>query len=131
MEELKGKTIMRVYQDNEYELFFIDSKSDIHKFTCTGDCCSESWWREICNLNEMVGKEITDVLMHSVQLEYGTRQDSDISEVFVIKCDSDYQNTIIEHRNSSNGYYSGMVEYAKVDELPSTAREIVMDFVQQ
>jgi hypothetical protein len=131
MEELKGKTIMRVYQDNEDELFFVDSGNKIHKFLCSGDCCSESWWREIYNLNEMIGKEITDVLMRSVQLDYSTRQDSDISEVFVIKCDSDYQNTIIEHRNSSNGYYSGTVDHTIVDELPPTAREIVMDFVKQ
>ena len=127
MNELVGKTIVAVFRSSEDTIIFKDSIGALHEYTVDGDCCSTSWWLMGMNVQSLIGKTITSVLHDSRSFEFGTRQERDISDVFALNVETYNAYTIFEHRNSSNGYYSGDVSYRSPAVLPEDAVQVTED----
>ncbi len=122
MKELIGSKVLDVeVSDDEYYLKFTTDKG-IFTYLADGDCCSESWFSEILNLDFLVGHTVSDV-EEVVLPEYGQndghcRQESDIFYGF--KLSTEAGNIDIVFRNSSNGYYGG--SYSLCDKIQITAK---------
>lgn len=128
MNELVGKTIAAVFRSGEETIIFKDSTGALHQYTVDGDCCSTSWWLMGVNVQSLIGKVITSVLHDSRSFEFGTRQERDISDVFALNLGGYAGYTTFEHRNSSNGYYSGDVCYSSPAALPVDAVQVTEDY---
>jgi len=98
-----------------------------------GDCCSSSWVEHVSGVYEAIGKKI---ISFEERPEYPTHENADHSEH---DCLSLYGITLvtegghridIDYRNSSNGYYSGWLDWKlQPDETPGSSwTKIYEDF---
>jgi len=115
MKELVNNKITDVLiSDSEHCLKFINNNNEELHFVVNGDCCSESWFSEIINLDNLINQSVLEVNTLNLpnylqdQDTHG-RQDIDIFYGYEIK--STGGTTTIVFRNSSNGYYGGDCEY--------------------
>ena len=105
---LVGKKLLKLQiSQGEQFLRFITEDGGSLLLIAEGDCCSESWFADVCGIDSLIGSVITDVQIKNLPdpIDARTRQASDSAYgIFLITetgmCD-------IVFRNSSNGYYCG------------------------
>jgi hypothetical protein len=108
MQEITGKRITGVFIGQmEGSIKFTFDNADPIVFGLDSDCCSESWFSEIINLDALVGHTVTEVReLQLPALDDGNcRQESDSFYGYGINTDAGYATIVF--RNSSNGYYGG------------------------
>lgn len=112
---LKGRKILGVHIDAERQHFLkFETDEGAVVLACEGDCCSETWFADVINLEDLVGSTIYEV--EEVDLpppnakDQRTRQDVD--SIYGINLRSGRGSAHIVFRNSSNGYYGGSVHLA-------------------
>lgn len=116
LEKLIGQYIYEIYQD-DYRIVFRYGDNQWLEMNAEGGCCSSSWIENVEIIPGAVGSKVV-----SFTDNYTDTIDSPDHE-----CLQSYQTVIstahgsisIEYRNSSNGYYGGSLEEAKLgDRLP-------------
>lgn len=134
MKELINKKIKQVIVSGEYQdyiTFVLDNDENI-SYHAYGDCCSESYFSEIWNIKDMIGKEILEV--EELQLMPGdapirkSRQEHDSIYGYRLKSKADdyydtSNNMTVIFRNSSNGYYGGNIELSIIPDTDNRTDE--------
>ena len=109
MKELINHKILDVEIGAQENLIRFTTETDIFVYVAYGDCCSESWFSEIINLDFLINSVVINVeeleLPEYNQIDGNSRQDSDVFYGFSIITKNGH--TTIVFRNSSNGYYGG------------------------
>ena len=117
MQELTNKRITGVYIGaHESSIkFTLEGSADPIVFDCGGDCCSETWFSEILNVDALVGHVVMSVeTLNLPHHEDGNgRQEYDRFYGYGIATDAGH--CTIVFRNSSNGYYGGDCGIGKDD----------------
>lgn len=119
MEELIGSKILdiEIAGDELWLKFTTSSNSFIYQ--ANGDCCSESWFSEIINLDFLINHTVSEVEYLDLpllnQVDGHCRQKSDRFYGFRIATEAGH--TTIVFRNSSNGYYGGDCQFLEPDDL--------------
>lgn len=106
---LLGKNIIGC-KAGEYEFIFKFQDGTSVKLIAHGDCCSESWFEYPNDLQIPTPKIIKFEQDHSIDLPESNRQEYDQNTECIIGFED---GTIYRFyfRNSSNGYYSGWIEF--------------------
>lgn len=107
MKELIGLKIIKLEIGNSENALRFTTKDGALTYVCEGDCCSETWFSEILDLDCMVNhtiSEVQDLILPDWKDGHG-RQLSDKFYGFRITSEVGY--TTVVYRNSSNGYYGG------------------------
>lgn len=106
MKELVGKTVWAVYvNDDASGILFDLGGGAFQGYEADADCCSESWFSEIDNVQNLLRSEVLEVEEKAEQKAEGTRQEEDIVYGYTLKTAKGYCDILF--RNSSNGWYSG------------------------
>jgi hypothetical protein len=108
MIELVGKKILDVEVGNSESLIrFTIENGDPLIYVCEGDCCSETWFSEILNLDFLINHTVSEVReLDMPRYDDGnTRQEHD--QLYGYKIATEAGHCAIVFRNSSNGYYGG------------------------
>lgn len=112
---LIGKVIVGidVSQDEEALRFRLKDGSEV-VWRTSGDCCSESWWADMLELDAILGRygmeadPVTEIEALDLPdpIDGRSRQSEDQVYGYKLKTSRHYGATLI-FRNSSNGYYGG------------------------
>ena len=127
MKELIGKIIsgIRVNEDQSVLVFgHPDGTNTI--YVTYGDCCSETWFADITGVGALIGGKVLmveDIAMKSVD-DGRTRQE--IDEFYGVKIITNKGYADIVYRNSSNGYYGGVIFL--YEKLPDNLTAITEDW---
>ena len=125
MKKLIGKKINKIFIDSieQHYMKFETNSGDVC-FAGDGDCCSETYFSDVQNINNLIGQIVKSE--EEIELQEGdypkkeSRQDED--SVYGIKLITDSGESIIVYRNSSNGYYGGYCNFCK--EIPADIKMI-------
>lgn len=113
MHELLNKKIigLEIYSNEEALKFITDQGYLV--YVCSGDCCSETWFSEILNLDFLIGNKIIEVkeLDLPEYVDGNCRQDYD--KFYGFRLATKDGHCTIAFRNSSNGYYGGSCSLVK------------------
>lgn len=128
--ELVGKTIKKIYMEEDYLKFETDD--GVFAYTVVGDCCSHSYFHDFYGVSDLLGKKVIDV--DSVALTTGdeiaySNHGGEISVYgYRITYEGSWgdQSAVFSFRNSSNGYYGGWAETTDPDVV---VKEITSDTV--
>ena len=130
MKELIGKKVnsIKIYGDFQRYIEF-ETDNGIICYEGVGDCCSETYFSNIWNPQNILDEVIEEVeTMELMDGEYPNRKSrQDVDSVYGIKLivgKKEYLNSkccVILFRNSSNGYYGG--EYELTQEIPEEAKK--------
>ncbi len=114
MNKLKNTIIkeINVFGDYHDNIKFVTDKGDIC-FHAYGDCCSNSFFSDIWNAQNLIGEEVTEV--EDIGLEPGeapkrNADENDNEQIYGIKITSQKGSCVVIFRNHSNGYYGGSIE---------------------
>lgn len=124
MKELLDQKIVNVYIEPSGSLIVFENDEGIFfKYDAYGDCCSQSWINDLVNPECLFGHTITKVEPVSMDDVITRKASVEISkeEYDSYECLQAYSYKItttggyfdIVFRNSSNGYYSGNLEFNK------------------
>jgi hypothetical protein len=117
MQELQGKHIQSVHIGvNEASIKFMCDNEEI-VFIVDGDCCSESWFSEILNLDAIVGHTVFEVQELKLPTHYDCNGRQEIDCFYGYGITTDVGHATIVFRNSSNGYYGGSINLAEPAEV--------------
>ncbi len=119
MDKLIGKTINKIFLDEEYLTFEVDN-GEIITYGVTGDCCSKSVWYDFYGVKNLLGKKILSVkdiqlteddFLWKRILSMDKKEYDDSISIYGISLtyEGKYgeQTAIVSFRNYSNGYYGG------------------------
>ncbi len=100
-------------------------------WTVVGDCCSESWFADIVDVDHLFSAEVTAIAVVPLPAWVNTddgrgRQETDEAYGYRVTTERGYVDIIF--RNSSNGYYGGWMEPTIIDQVPSEMKEIRSDW---
>lgn len=132
MIELFNKQIKAIYTNEEKDiLIFITILEGNIAYEAIGDCCSQTWFESITNIENIIYNTITGI----ERKEFSDGHDDKITKEldqecircygYTFKTESGY--TDIEYRNSSNGFYGGDCEKLEIAIL-STFPDKKVDF---
>lgn len=102
------------YRDYSMEILTFETDQGLISFDTDGDCCSETWFADFFNIQEILNSEIFSI--ESIDLQVGdynvetderTRQECD--EVYGYRIKTKKGTGVFSLRNSSNGYYGGNI----------------------
>ena len=114
MKEIIGKTINKIFtNDDQSVLVFETSEGDVI-YQTEGDCCSETWFADVTGVDALIGGTVQnaeDIEMETV-VDGRTRQEED--EFYGVKIVTDKGHSSIVYRNSSNGYYGGNINHVQI-----------------
>jgi hypothetical protein len=106
MKELFGFEIEAIYTNKSRTLLaFINSWGKNYIYEAIGDCCSETWFESISDLNVLLDSEVIGLekkFLPNVSSEKGSLIQA---YGYTLKTEKGYCD--IEYRNESNGYYGG------------------------
>lgn len=111
MKELIGHKIIDLeIADGEYGLRFTTDNNKHIIYIVDADCCAESWFSEIMNVDFLINHTISEVVELELPntdefMDNHTRQKSDCFYGYQIATEAGH--TTIVFRCSSNGYYGG------------------------
>lgn len=85
---------------------YITTDGDPFYLELAGDCCSESWWSDIVNPENVIGAKVLSVTTSDEAVtDERTRQEHDDCTAYTVTTERGV--ALFKWRNSSNGYYSG------------------------
>lgn len=129
MKELIGKRIGTISINPEKTIIMFHTSDGEIAYEAEGDCCSESWFNNISNLDALRGGYhlITDVIKREeTQAQTGEMRQEETS-VYGYDLVTPKGTCYIEMRNSSNGYYGGSLRLtASVNK--AEMKQVVEDF---
>lgn len=135
MKELIGSTIQAIWIDGDDQTYLaFDTDRGQFRYVAQGDCCSESWFYHIIGVGALLGHTVTQVEYvkdgDTPEDEY-SRQEVDLLYGINIRTDGGMAD--IEFRNSSNGYYSGWLDFMGKNLIPASVRmvEVKSDYIAQ
>lgn len=79
-------------------------------FATEGDCCSDSWWADICDVSALVGGRLIAVEQIPLPAPADSRTRQEVDEAYGVMFKTDRGTATAIYRNSSNGYYGGWCE---------------------
>jgi hypothetical protein len=124
---LSGHSIVDIYLHESGERIAIIVGGSNHIISIVfleteGDCCSHSWVEHIgnaeaCHMARFEDWVNTDIEPTVDELSEGERGEYSTGELkfYFFKILTDKGECVIEMRNSSNGYYGGMLNYVRTD----------------
>lgn len=125
MNELIGKRITNIEISNNESAMRFTTDGGVFVYLTEGDCCSETWFSEILNLDNLINHTVASV--EELQLPHyddgNTRQEYDSFYGYQIITDAGH--CTIVFRSSSNGYYGGSCGLAKEGEIEKYHKDIV------
>ena len=121
MQSLVGCELHKIEVSHGEEVIRFETDKGVKTFLAEGDCCSESWFADILISQDFKGgrvfkveeMDLPEFVKSLINKDGRGRQDED--EVYgyklFLRSDNTYRCSFIEiiFRNSSNGYYGGMV----------------------
>ena len=113
---LVGRTIKAIVVERGERALAFDTDKGALIWKARGDCCSEAWFSDIENVAALLGGTVVSVVERDAKhdVEDGrSRQDYD--EVYGYTITTNLGTSVIEFRNSSNGYYGGWCQEVEVD----------------
>ncbi len=116
-ESLIGRTVTGAKTDGG-AILVIDTVDGPISYVAEGDCCSNSWFYRVLDLNNLIGQKVAAVVegRDDVDADDGmTQQDSDSVYSYCIL--SATGGCEVTFRNSSNGYYGGWLNVSQDDRL--------------
>lgn len=142
MKELIGKTINKIFLDEDYLTFEVDD-GEIITYGVWGDCCSSSVWYDFYGVGDLLGKKVKNVKdvelteddfftkrLYSIDKKVDRFEDSiqiyGVSLYFEDKYGD--RTATVSFRNYSNGYYGG--EYALETKGKRSTNEIHEDVIE-
>jgi hypothetical protein len=114
--ELIGKTIIKIDKNENEELTFHTEDNKIYKMYHEQDCCESVYIEDICgDLNDLIG---TPIVMAEEVVEEGKAKDEwDESSTWTFYKFATVKGYItIRWYGTSNGYYSESVDFADITE---------------
>lgn len=113
---LVGKTVESISRTDDQLLFLTDS--DPVLAVVEGDCCSDSWFYSITGVENLIGEKVYFII--DIETGPGFENDLDVDtedglgrqesdQAYGIGVVTEKGTCTIIHRNSSNGYYGGML----------------------
>ena len=138
MKELIGHKIEGIFISKQESRLQFKTNKGVITYDTEAGCCSETWFADILNPEDIIGQTITEVddsgdydwceVDETYSVDDGrTRQDYDSVYGYVLNsikgsCD-------IIFRNSSNGYYGGSIYLKKdIKKIEAGAKEITQDW---
>ena len=113
-ESLIGKTVVKVYVQagkDAASLAFKTSEGAYEDYVVEGDCCSQSWLYRMTGVRHLIGHEVIGIVEHTsndVSPRDGLckQEEDEVNSVGLVTASGIFE---LVHRNSSNGYYGGMI----------------------
>jgi hypothetical protein len=107
-DSLVGKRVLAVDVNAREESlrFRIDDGTEVVWHT-EGDCCSESWWADAYQLNELRGGTVVTVTRKDMPDDDDSRSRQEYDQVYGYEVVTEKGAATLAFRNSSNGYYGG------------------------
>jgi hypothetical protein len=117
--DLIGKNPQALWISPSGEDLYLVCDGAIYLFQTDEDCCSESWWADICSPQQLLeGDTIT--MIEEIPLpdpeDERSKQEVDFAYGYALKTNRGTCTFI--YRNSSNGYYGGSCNIYAVEEVP-------------
>lgn len=116
-EELKGKTLVRIENNDDSELVFTTSDGEVYKLFHEQICCESVEIEDICgDLDDLIGEPLI-VAEESTGGKDSSPQDDDDDYSFTwtfYKLDTVKGGVTIRWYGESNGYYSEDVDFFRV-----------------
>ncbi len=107
MQELLNKKIIGLeVSENEEALNFITDDGNL-TYVCFGDCCSETWFSEILNIDFLIGNTITEIKELDLPFHEDKNGRQEYDQFYGFRLATKEGHCTIAFRNSSNGYYGG------------------------
>jgi hypothetical protein len=119
-EPLVGCWIHEVRIDEEHLNIAFEVCGGRLNFCAEGDCCSSSWIENVQNAEHLKGSKIVSV--EDVEMPSPDQSDHELLQAYGLRIHLADRNGLvrppflIEHRNSSNGYYGGSLIALEIDE---------------
>lgn len=113
LQVLVGKQVAEVHlsAQNDY-INFLTNDGNFWFFT-DGDCCSESWINHISGIETLLGQIVTkvdEINMPDIEKdELGFSGRQEVDKIYSFKIFTSQGVCELEMRNSSNGYYGGLL----------------------
>lgn len=104
---LEAKSVKVSDDKEEIEIALKDGR--IATLKAWGDCCSNSWFEHIENIDVLIGNEIVGVIEREMP-DGRQADDCEWVEFYGWSIQTQKGSCDIEMRNMSNGYYGGNVE---------------------
>jgi hypothetical protein len=130
---LSGNKIVATLIDKENfteRIVFVTDK-DIVEASTYGDCCSETWFADFVNWDNLFDSEVMSVevipLPAWVSVEDGRGRQSE-DKAYGFKIATTRGPVEIIYRNSSNGYYGGNLVVKVLKEVPGGMVEVRSDW---
>jgi hypothetical protein len=120
IEDLLGKTLLRIENYDNDELFFYTAEGQTYKMYHDQDCCESVWLEDtIGDLDDLMGSPIT---MAECVTEEGTTDSYESSTWTFYKLATNQGYVTLRWLGTSNGYYSESVSFV---ELPKEKETVV------
>ena len=122
---LYGQTIVGLKINEDQSLLRFETDVRSYTFYAAGDCCSESWFADICGVDALIGGQVYQVerldLPEDAPVDGRCRQEADVQYGWKLHTTKGWCDIIF--RNSSNGYYCGWLE-GPLEAEPEDSRDI-------
>lgn len=127
LEQLIGRLILSVHLSDDATLIQFETDAGLRSFYAwTGCICDESWFNHFSSVDLLLGQRVRDVIVRAEKEDLGTRQEVDKIYGFTIVTPLGYAD--LEMRNSSNGYYGGMLTLVDDAEIEPSSHLVTRDF---
>ena len=115
MQELLNQKILDIEISEQEVCLRFTTDAGTYLYATDADCCSETWYSEIINIDNLINKNVTSVerleLPDILQNDGHCRQESD--RFYGILLQTTAGSVTIVFRNSSNGYYGGSYNFVQ------------------
>lgn len=133
-ESLIGKTVVSVHMPkgtNAERFVIVTDEGENHTYRVEGDCCSSSWLYRIVGLKYLIGQKViccVQDISNDVEADDGLckQEEDSVYSVGLVTASGICE---IVHRNSSNGYYGGMLDRAGDDDGLAKSPPIESDWL--
>ncbi len=125
MKDLLGKTINRIFVNENQEKIVFETDQGPIAYEGYGDCCSETWFADFTGVEALLGARIIKVEgldLSALTDDYGNAKDNrtrqEFDALYGVKFITPQGYADLIYRNSSNGYYGGYSE--RMERVPDT-----------
>lgn len=119
-EDLKGKVLTKVENQNDEELVFTTTDGEVYKLHHAQDCCESVTIEDICgDLGDLIGEPllVAEEVVHEQDVNPDGVPAKEYQDSFTwtfYKLDTRKGGVTLRWYGESNGYYSESVDFCKV-----------------